>query len=325
MPSRALIEAAVVTAVEAVLSGGSVEDDRIECKSELMPPDRVRQLAGAANAALGEDLIWVVGIDEKAKALTPLNNPEIDLADWWAQVERNFDGAVAPDFISLWVPVSGGSVLALYFNTDRAPYVIKNPSGSRAELEVPWRSATRTRSARRHELLKMLLPVVSTPEATLLSSDGLLTANAERKLQFKGQVNLYIEHIHSSTAVLPAHKMLCTLELWGVQYLLTARPLITIGPATDSGGVETLRNGIYCSRSGLARLELFGNLGELEPNTPERLRDLDMVTLKLEVGVVGSRRPIKKDFTLRSIFDQAKGETLMVPLELRSPTEDGSE
>jgi hypothetical protein len=129
VPSRALVEAAVVNAVEAVLSGGSVEDDRIECKSELMRPDRVRQLAGAANAALGEDLIWVVGIDEKAKILTPLENQSVDVADWWAQVEAAFDGAIAPDLMHLWVPVTGGRVLALHFTTDRAPYVVKSPGG----------------------------------------------------------------------------------------------------------------------------------------------------------------------------------------------------
>jgi hypothetical protein len=324
MPSRALIEATVVTAVEAVLSGGSVEDDRIECKSELMPSDRVRQLAGAANAAFGEDIIWIIGIDETAKALRPLNRQNIDLADWWAQVESKFDGAVAPDLTPLWVPVTAGMVLALHFGTDRAPYVVKVPPGGRSELEVPWRAGTGTRSARRHELLKILLPAVSIPAATVLACDGLLTGGTEETVEFKGQVNLYIEHTHSSTAVLPTHQMECSLELWGVDRQITARPLINV-TIIDSGGVETLRDGIYLARSGVVRLELFGPVGQQESTTGERLRDLDTVTLKLELGVVGGRRPIKRAITLHSTFDRQLGPTMRVPLELRASTQEGEE
>jgi hypothetical protein len=201
----------------------------------------------------------------------------------------------------------------------------KTPQGGSPELEVPWRAGTRTRSAKRHELLKVLLPAISTPEATLLACDGLLSDGPEGTIQFKGQVNLYIEHTHSSTAVLPTHQMHCTLELWGVEHPTTVRPLIRMGPI-DSGGVETLRDGIYCVRSGVVRLELFGPVGRAEPETPERLRDLETVTLKLELGVVGSRRPIRRNITLHSTFDRQMGVTMRVPLELKAPTtEDGEE
>src|SRR2546430_8659587 len=109
---RALIEATVVSAVETVLAGGSVEDERIECKSILLSPENARQLAGSANAALGEDIIWIVGVDETAKTLVPLNST-IDLADWTARLTRAFDDNIAPDLTSLWVPVPNGTVLAV--------------------------------------------------------------------------------------------------------------------------------------------------------------------------------------------------------------------
>jgi hypothetical protein len=103
----------------------SIEDERIEYKSELMPPDQVRQLAGAANAAMGDDIIWIVGLDEAANELVPVDT-NTDLSNWWTKVERSFDGGVTPELTALRVPVSGGTVLALYFATDRAPYVGEN-------------------------------------------------------------------------------------------------------------------------------------------------------------------------------------------------------
>ena len=147
-------------------------------------------------------------------------------------------------------------VLALHFATDRAPYVVKCPSSGRSELEVPWRRGTRTRSARRHELLKLLLPAVSTPDATVLVCNGMLTGGPEEAIHFKGQANLYVEHIHNSTAFFPSHQMHCSMNLLDDTRLITARPLINT-TLIDSGGVQTLRDGVYCARSGVVRLELL--------------------------------------------------------------------
>jgi hypothetical protein len=318
MPSRALIEAAVITAVEAVLSGKSVEDERIECKSDLMPPNRVRQLAGAANAARGEDIIWIVGIDETAKRLVPVGQ-SIDLADWWAQVESNFDDGIAPDLVHIWVPVTGGRVLALHFATDRAPYVVKSSQGGSPELEVPWRAGTRTRSAKRHELLKILLPTISVPDAALLACTGTLSEMAENRIGFRGQANLYVEHIQSGAVVMPTHQMKGVLNIWGTDYSINVRPVINVN-AIDSGGMETLRDGIYCHRPGLVRLELVGDVGPTLPDTPDKLRDLETATLKLEIGVVGGRRPIRVDTVLRSKFDRRLGPTMNVELDMYTAT-----
>jgi hypothetical protein len=93
----------------------------------------------------------------------------------------------------------------------------------------------------------------------------------------------------------------------------------------DSGGVETLRDGVYCARSGVVRLELSGAVGELGPETPERLRDLETVRLNIEVGVAGSRRPIREKVILRSTFDRNLGPTMRVPLKFDGPIEEGEE
>ena len=68
-----------------------MEDDGIEFKREL-PSDTqraARQIAGMANAARGEQFLWVVGVDEATRAIQPVSG---DLAAWWDRVSARFDG-----------------------------------------------------------------------------------------------------------------------------------------------------------------------------------------------------------------------------------------
>ncbi|MEU4216500.1 hypothetical protein [Actinoplanes sp. NPDC026623] len=287
MPKKAFIEALVISAVDAVLSGKRIEDERIECKSELMPPAKARQLAGAANAALGDDIIWIVGVDEAAAEVVTVDST-VDLADWWAKVERCFDDQVAPGLTSLWIPLPGDRlVLALHFTTDRAPYAVKNPGGGTPELEIPWRAGTRTRSAKRHELLRTLLPTVSVPSATLLAAKGRISATAESALQFRGGITLYIEHLQPGAIAIPTHLMTATLNIWGSEQALTASPIVA-----SSGPISSTPEGFYCSGPGTLRVELYGVLGKLTPNTDEYLGVLSSVQLKVELPVLGASRKL---------------------------------
>lgn len=59
-------------------------------------------------------------------------------------------------------------VLALAFETDEAPYVVKASEGL-VDLEVPWRDGTTTQSAKRSELLRILMPSALAPDAELLA------------------------------------------------------------------------------------------------------------------------------------------------------------
>ncbi len=53
--------------------------------------------------------------------------------------------------------------------TERAPYVIKRQEGQGPfEREVPWRDGNSTRSAHRHELLRLLIAAVAPPDATVV-------------------------------------------------------------------------------------------------------------------------------------------------------------
>src|SRR6266511_3058379 len=81
------------------------------------------------------------------------------------------DEGITPGLTSLIVPVNPEqSVLALYMTTERAPYVIKRQDGQGPfEREVPWRDGNRTRSAYRHELLRLLIAAVAPPDATVVN------------------------------------------------------------------------------------------------------------------------------------------------------------
>lgn len=155
-----------------VVDHGDVEDDETECKSDW-PTDMAktaRQIAGLANAARGRDVLWLIGLDEKKGIVAPVEQTE--LSSWWPKVSAEFD-CVAPDLQSMWVKTEHGDVMALLFSTDRSPYVIKvKPGSSSVHKEVPWRGANGTNTAKREQLLSLLVDTVSVPEIEL--SDPVL-------------------------------------------------------------------------------------------------------------------------------------------------------
>ena len=91
---------------------------------------------------------------------------DIDPADWWAVMSKRFD-EVFPELLHVTVHIDEGkTVAALAFTTDLSPYVITTGAEEgRVEREVPIRVATATRSAHRHDLIRMLAPVVTVPQA----------------------------------------------------------------------------------------------------------------------------------------------------------------
>lgn len=161
-------EAWVLEVVDAVLAGSRQETTRIELKSEF-PTDTqkaARQIAAHANAARGDEILWIIGVDEAARIVVGIDESQ-DPESWWARVEKCFEG-LAPRLLRHdVVPVGTSRMLALLIETDRAPFVVKNPlfgkDGEKVELEVPWRDGTRTRSARREDLLRLLLPASRMP------------------------------------------------------------------------------------------------------------------------------------------------------------------
>jgi hypothetical protein len=167
------IEAWVLRVADQVAKGEHSEDSRVELKARW--PDAksaARRIAAHANAARGAEVLWIIGLDEKAG---PRDPGQIEVSDWFATVRQQFD-SVYPELQDLNIRLGDHTVVAMVFSTDRAPYVIRNPSygkegGEKVELEVPWREGRSTRTARRQELLRMLAPLMVVPEIEGLSCE----------------------------------------------------------------------------------------------------------------------------------------------------------
>src|SRR5262245_50206703 len=172
------LEARVLELVDLVLAGGRIEDDLVECKGQWPDPQKrpsYRQLAGAANKARGEPILWIIGLDEDAHTLTEVR--PVDLADWWPSMSSHFDQEAPELEHHRVVHVGDGqAVTALRFLTDNSPYLIlSGGEDGKLDREVPIRDGTRTRSARRDELMRLLIPAVAPPVAQLLSASLTVT------------------------------------------------------------------------------------------------------------------------------------------------------
>jgi hypothetical protein len=150
---RTAIEAWVLDLVDRVVRGERVEDSTVEAKADW-PVDygkAARQIAALANAANAEYVVWIIGLDEDSNRVVPIT--PTDVAEWWPQVRRFFD-EIEPGFMPTPIPTAHGSVIALVFETARRPFVTKNPTGDGPlDRDIPWRDATTTRSAKRHEII----------------------------------------------------------------------------------------------------------------------------------------------------------------------------
>jgi hypothetical protein len=107
-------------------------------------------------------------------------------------------------------------LVALLFETDRAPYVVKNPKGGQVELEVPWRELTKTRTARRSDLIRLLEPLILLPSIEILSCNVKMSRNPSVTTypNFHGDVpsnwqleaSLYIVPNSENRLIIPFHR-----------------------------------------------------------------------------------------------------------------------
>lgn len=162
------IESWAVRVLDSLTKKGPTEDHFVELKSTWLPAQQIaRRLAGHANSAPNDNILWLIGLDEKTGAVIGAN-PE-ELANWWPQVEAEFADRIAPELTSLTIQWMGISVVALAFRTDRAPYVVRNPAfgsvaGHSIAWEVPVRRGTRVETATRNNLITLLSPLLHLPK-----------------------------------------------------------------------------------------------------------------------------------------------------------------
>ena len=225
-PKPSEIEYRVHQVIEALQQGAPVEDSLVEVKSKW--PDEAfkaaRRIAGHANAARGEPVLWIIGLDEQ-EGVTGADFNEF--AGWWGQVESHFDQGVAPDPMPLNIPTEDGVVVAIHFETSRSPFVVKNPEGGRISREVPWRRATAVQSARRSDLIDLLVPVSRTPKVEV--NGGTLTAaDSGGSREWRVDLALFISPMADERIVLPWSHAHLLLRVGGGEYVDNLRGNVEI-------------------------------------------------------------------------------------------------
>lgn len=183
----------------------------------------------------------------------------------------------------LVVPVGDRSVAALQFETDRAPFVVKNPKGRVPDLEVPWREGTSLRTSRRSDLVRILAPVQSLPEVEVVSADASVMQYGSSPPSLSVNATIYFALRSPDSVTLPNHRS--ELRAW---FLANnndpGRRLNLSWYATGSDLIQATSDHLACFSSGAANLS--GNL----TLTEEEVRHLDYKTLRLRLraGVAGS-------------------------------------
>lgn len=204
---RPEVEAWVHRVLDALVDDRSVEDLLVELKSDW-PTDfgkAARRVAGHANSAAAQPILWVIGADEKAKAIRGAS--ALDTAKWYAQLKAEFADGWAPAMQLYNIPRDGTVVAAVIFETDGVPFVVKGPQG---RDEIPWRDSTGTRSARRSEMFSMLAEQARLPDFQILFAEVTCHPTARDTWSWEGGMDLYIAPRDHRVVTFPMHQM----EAW---------------------------------------------------------------------------------------------------------------
>jgi hypothetical protein len=143
--SKQRIEFWALEVLQRVKAGLQDEDVAIELKSVWIDAAQTaRRLAAHANAARSSEILWLIGVDSKRGIIGAERK---DLANWWPAVRAQFVEDVAPEPVDVVVSFEDKVVVALLFEVERRPYMVRVPTvegeKGRPDFEVPWRSGTR--------------------------------------------------------------------------------------------------------------------------------------------------------------------------------------
>jgi hypothetical protein len=203
------------------------EDANVELK-RVWPSEHEKaawQLAGQANAARGEPVLWLIGVDEKEGAV---GAPEEELANWWSQLSRWFEPP-APRLDNVTTFVKGRPLVALVFDTAARPFVVRRARNGNEERLIPWREGNSTRTAHRSEMLRLLAPSVLLPEFDVrrfqaeafdpgpgeVDEAGRPSSPPWTLLNLWVHLSLYVHLAPGSRLALPAHRTVGTFKMGG--------------------------------------------------------------------------------------------------------------
>jgi hypothetical protein len=276
------IEYTVQRIAQEVEQGRPVEDSRVELKASwINPAEAAARLAGHANAANGELILWIIGLDEK-KGVVGVDAEE--LSTWHAQVLAQFEEGVAPVLVRhVAVRIEDKTVVALCFETDRVPFMVKNSRSEFPKFWTPWRKAADTRPASRRDLLQMLVPLATAPLCEVLSA--AVRGRVESRAAIDGgpsrvwtlYADLYLVPMSKEPVVYPRHKrraMLSSMD--GSEPALEAEsvdfaPQVRVPGTGDTGTIGELPGFSFATE---ARLEARFSVKPSGPlrGAPSRVR-----------------------------------------------------
>lgn len=238
------VEYWVLNIIERVNRKQPIEDSRVEMKREWIDPVKAaRRIAGHANAARGAQILWLIGVDEEEGVIGAEHN---ELSVWFQQVKQCFVD-IFPSLFDLNVPVDGKTVVALLFDTVRAPFMVKNPAhghkgGGPVEFEVPWREGTRIRSARRSDLMMILVPQTRLPEFEIRKGEIIYQKSFN---SYKMQLTAYIIPRTDERIIIPFHKCHIYIELKNQKRIEFIDAILSSPKSYTSGSGLPTRDSTY--------------------------------------------------------------------------------
>ena len=286
---RSELLARCIPILDAAKDGKPVEDSFVELKSELPQEEKAaRGLAGLANAAGGEPVIWLVGIDEKSHKVIGASKDE--LSSWYQRLERFFDGHAPKLSMNENIPTGDQIVVAMVFETDEAPYVVTMGHDCR---DIPWREGNRTRSAYRQELLRTLVGPSLLPAVDVTSA--AFTSERDRSGQLSRIIfhaYLYVKLRSDRTLVFPRHDCKAYVEIPG-SLPKTPFDSIWLLPGEDRGKSGGVPDDVTVDRPKLLWLMAF--IGPVFGFNGQK------VNVEISLLAVNASRPvvIRHELTLR--------------------------
>ena len=221
------IELRAMMVLEQLRRGEFREDSRVELKTELTDDYKVaRRIAGHCNASRGDMVLWIVGADEE-NGVVGWDAP--DFSEYLPKLWSYFsDGHPACTEVAF--QFDGFPCVALAFSTSRAPYLVRNPScgserGVVIEREIPWRDGTRIRTAKRDEVMRLLLDHTLTPQIEFFRGHVALSefVDASRppatgQALLNLQIEFYAMPRDEMSVVFPLHRISARLTDHGNEY-----------------------------------------------------------------------------------------------------------
>lgn len=296
--------------------GQLIESDNVEAKLSFSnkedEKERVaRQIAGCANAALGNEFTFLFGVREESFEVVGISKEQLgELPAWWNGIKKHF-AFIVPRYKTYVISYDDLdddlSLVALIFDTSNPPYMVKNSHRIKKDVmyEILWREGNEARPATHEDIVGMLRTASLIPEHDAI--DVFLTCGKKSTLDLTASI--YVTSRTQRTIVLPFYRCETMIKVAGESdwTLMTATHLSSAAGASSTiiqqsyhdvmlrdGGAGEIRVHANC----VVRLEPIpdpdpGTSGDLDGRIAYRDRLLmpapnSEIDFMIKIGVAGA-------------------------------------